>query len=57
MMHDLVEKMFCELLRAEGFSAWYETESRWDAWADYMVKAGLDPEVVGDFFSEMTWDL
>ena len=57
MMYDLVEEMFCDLMEAEGFDAWYESEGRWEAWEAYMVEAGLDAEVVGDFFSEMAWDL
>lgn len=57
MMHDLVEKMFCDLMEAEGFNAWYESEERWEAWEAYMVEAGLDTEAVGNFFSEMAWDL
>ena len=57
MMYDLVEEMFDELMDAEGFGAWYESEERWEAWEAHMVEAGLDAEAVGEFFSQMAWDL
>ena len=52
-----VEMMFEEMMDAEGFEAWYQTEHRWDAWAEAMVAAGCDADEVEDFFSAMVWDL
>lgn len=52
-----IEMMFVELMVAEGFKAWYQTEHRWDAWAEAMVTAGCDADKVVDFFAEMAWDI
>ena len=57
MMRDLVEEMFCGLMEAEGFEDWFESEGRWEDWEAQMVKAGLDADVVEEFFSDMAWDL
>ena len=57
MMRDLVEEMFCELMEAEGFEDWFESEGRWEDWEARMIEAGLDADVVGEFFSDMAWDL
>jgi len=57
MMRDLVEEMFCELMEAEGFEDWFESEGRWEDWEARMVEAGLDADVVEEFFSDMAWDL
>ena len=56
-MMERIEEMFCELCEAEGFGAWWETEGRWEDWADAMVEAGLDADEVSDFFQEMAWEL
>ena len=56
-MEERVEKMFAELAQSEGFEAWWETEERWEAWAQIMIEAGLDDDVVTDFFSEMAQDI
>ena len=52
-----VEKMFREMMIAEGFKAWYETPHRWDDWAEAMVVAGCDADEVVTFFSEMAWEI
>lgn len=57
MMRDLVEEMFCELMEAENFEDWFESEGRWEDWEARMVEAGLDADVVEEFFSDMAWDL
>lgn len=56
-MEERVEKMFAELAQSEGFEAWWETEERWEAWAQIMIEAGLDDDIVTDFFSAMAQDI
>lgn len=57
MEMERVEVAFYELLEAEGFEDWYESEDRWEDWERAMVEAGLVADVVAQFFCELAWEL
>ena len=57
MLDDVMWEMFAEMMEADGFEAWYDSEGRWEEYEERMVAAGVDADEAARFFGELAWEL
>ena len=52
------EKVFYQMMAEDGYTEWWESEERWEAYEEEMMKMdNLDKEEVYNLFREMEEDL
>ena len=53
----MMDELFEGFMVAEGFTAWWATEDRWEDWEMMMVAAGVPADLAADYFSDLAWEI
>lgn len=54
---EMLEEMFAEMCKRDGYTAWWEAEDAWEDYEAEMVERGVPAKMAEKFFSDMAWEL